>query len=268
MDAIADAITPLSVMLGQLTREKDVFRAKPSDEWRQGRTLFGGLSAALAVSAAQKAIPALPPLRSAHFTFTGPAIGELELTPRLLRRGKSTAFVEVHGQSENEAALTAMLVFGSARRSSHHYRSLPMPDVPPPAYLPAFFDEPFAPQFSRQFDAHFAGGALPVSGAETPEFFLWVRHRDHAAPDEVASIIALGDVAPPGAMTMFVTPAPISTITWSVDVLADNFTGFGWHLIQVVAESVGEGYSSQRMTLWHSNGTAIFAARQSVAVFG
>ena len=268
MDAIANATTPLSDLLDQLTREKGIFRAKPSEEWRQGRTLFGGLSAALAVSAAQRAIPDLPPLRSAQFTFIGPAMGDLELTPRLLRMGKSAAFVEVHGQSDSEMVLAATLVFGSARRSSHCYRSLPMPNVPPPGSLPVFFDRPFAPRFSRQFDAHFAGGAQPVSGADTPELLLWVRHRDHAAPDEAASIIALGDVPPPGAMTMFVTPAPISTITWSVDVLADSFTGTGWHLSHVVAESVGDGYSSQRMTLWHASGAPVLAARQTVAVFG
>lgn len=268
MDATVDATTPFSDVLDQLTREKAIYRAKPSEEWRQGRTLFGGLSAALAVSAAQRAIPDLAPLRSAHFAFTGPATGDLELAPRLLRAGKSTAFVEVHGRSDSETALSAMLVFGSARRSSHHYRSLPMPEVPPPESLPVFFDRPFAPRFSRQFDAHFAGGAQPVSGADTPEFLLWVRHRDQAAPDEAASIIALGDVPPPGAMAMFVTPAPISTITWSVDVLADNFTGAGWHLIHAAAESVGEGYSSQRMTLWHASGTPVLAARQMVAVFG
>ena len=268
MDAITHATTPFSDVLDQLGREKSAFRAKPSEDWRQGRTLFGGLSASLAVAAAQRAVPGLPPLRSANFAFVGPASGDLELMPRVLRAGKSTTIVEVHALSENETALSAVLVFGSARRSSHCYRSLPMPETPPPTSLPIFFDKPFAPPFSRQFDAHFAGGAQPVSGAHTPELLLWVRHRDHAAPDDVASVIALGDVPPPAAMTMFATPAPISTITWSIDVLTDKFMGTGWHLIHVAAESVGEGYSSQRMTLWEAGGTPILAARQTVAVFG
>ena len=267
MDAITNATTPFSDVLDQLSREQNVFRAKPSEAWRQGRTLFGGLSAALAVATAQRAFPDLPPLRSAQFAFVGPASGDLELMPRLLRAGKSTTFVEVGARSEKEPALAAHLVFGSARRSSHCYRSLPLPEVSPPQSLPAFFDTPFAPVFSRQFDARFAGGAQPVSGAQTPELLLWLRHRDPAAPNDVASIIALGDVPPPAAMTMFANPAPISTITWSVDVLVDKFVGTGWHLIQVAAETVGGGYSSQRMTLWDASGTPILAARQTVAVF-
>ena len=66
-----------------------------------------------------------------------------------------------------------------------------------------------------------------------------------------------------------VSPAlPISTITWSFDVLCDRFSGAGWHLIQVEAEAVGDGYSSQRMTLWDTTGTAVLVARQTIAIFG
>ena len=267
MDAVTNAAMPFSDVIDQLAHENGVFRARPSSAWRQGRTLFGGLSAALAVSSAKQAFRDLPPLRSAHFAFVGPITDDLELTPSIMRAGKSTTFVGVHGRSNSEATLSATLVYGAARRSSHCYRSLPMPDVLPPDSLRVFFDEPFAPRFARQFDAHFAGGAYPVSGTDTPELLLWLRHRDQAAPDDAASIIALGDVPPSAAMTMFTTPAPISTITWSVDVLTDKFVGTGWHLAQVAAESVGHGYSSQRMTLWDASGTPILASRQTVAVF-
>jgi acyl-CoA thioesterase len=268
MNAVTLASTPFSGILEQLAIKDGVFRAQPSEDWRQGRTLFGGLSAALAVTAAGRAYPDLPPLRTAQFSFVGPATADLELTPILLRQGKSTAFVEVHVRSGAELVLNAMLVFGAARRSSHSYRALPMPNVSPPEGLSDFFDAPFAPHFSRQFEARFAGGARAVSGTEKPEILMWLRHRDHAAPDNIASIIALGDVPPPAAMTMFTTPAPISTVTWSLDVLGDDFFGSGWHLIHTEAETVGDGYSSQRMTLWNSSGSALLAARQNVAVFG
>jgi acyl-CoA thioesterase len=268
MDALTTAATPFSDILDQLTREVDIFRARASDDWQQGRTLFGGLSSALAVAAARRLFPDLPPLRSAQFAFVGPATGDLELMPRLVRRGKSSAFVAVEAISNSEIALNAMLMFGSERRSSHCYRALPMPHVSPPGALPDFFDAPFAPNFSHQFDGKFAGGARAVSGAEKPELLLWIRHRDHAAPDDVTSAIALGDLPPPAAMTMFAAPAPISTVTWSIDVLADKFAGTGWHLIHVEADVVGGGYSSQRMTMWDAAGVPVLAARQTVAVFG
>lgn len=260
--------TSFSEELDRLAQDGNVYSAAPSEEWRQGRTLFGGLLAALAVTAARRACRELPPLRSAQFAYIAPATGDLELAPRLLRQGKSAAFVEVHATSGADPVLDALLLYGAPRRSSHCFRSLPMPEASRPDTLPEFFDADFVPRFSRQFDARRAGGARPVSGAAKPEVLLWVRHRDEGAPDTLASILALGDVPPPAAMTMFATPAPISTITWSVDILADRFTGAGWHLIQVEAETVGEGYSSQRMTLWDQAGTPLLAARQTVAIFG
>lgn len=263
-----ETLTSFSDILGTLRRTHDVFHAEPPEDWRQGRTLFGGLTAALSVAAAHQAFPDLPPLRSAQFAFVGPAAGALEVEPTLVRAGKSAAFVDVTVRSEETTALRAMLVFGAARRSSHSYRDLPEPPVAPPDLLACFFDAPFAPRFSQHFDARFAGGARAVSGADKPELLLWLRHRDGTAPDDIASLIALGDVPPPAAMTMFATPAPISTVTWSLDVLGDKIAGAGWHLIHVEAETVEDGYATQRMTLWDQNGAPMLAARQSVAVFG
>ena len=38
----------LSEIIHALARDGDTWHVNPSDDWRQGRTLFGGLSAALA----------------------------------------------------------------------------------------------------------------------------------------------------------------------------------------------------------------------------
>jgi acyl-CoA thioesterase len=257
-----------SQVLASLTRNDNTFRAKPPEDWRQGRTLFGGLSACLAVVSARIAYPEIPPLRSAQFAFIGPVARGLSLEPRILRAGKSATFITVDGKADADIALRATLVFGATRRSSHFYRALSMPEVSPPGKLADFFDASFAPAFTCQFDGRIAGGARPVSGTDKPELVLWVRHRDHAAPDDVTSIIALGDVAPPAAMTMFTTLAPVSTVNWSIDVFGDRHIGSGWHLVRVEAETVAEGYSSQRMTLWDAAGTPVLAARQTVAIFG
>src|SRR3546814_20333367 len=46
----------------------------PAD-WQQGRTLFGGLQAALAVRAMRGLVPASTPLRTLQATFISPEIG-------------------------------------------------------------------------------------------------------------------------------------------------------------------------------------------------
>ncbi len=91
-----------SDVLASLTQDGDRFHVEPSEDWRQGRTLFGGLSACLAVRSAQAAFPQLPPLRSAQFAFIGPVTGALFLTPKLLRAGKSRYFHSGRGEDGDE----------------------------------------------------------------------------------------------------------------------------------------------------------------------
>jgi acyl-CoA thioesterase len=257
-----------SGVLASLAQDGDQFHVEPSENWRQGRTLFGGLSACLAVLSAKRAFPQLPPLRSAQFAFIGPVTGALFLTPRLLRTGKSATFVEVEGRTETNTALHATLVFGVARPSSHSYSGLPMPHAAPPGALPKLIREPFAPTFSRQFETQIAGGAPAVSGAAKPEFLAWLRHCDRSAPDDITSIIALGDATPPPALSMFTQFPPISTMNWSIDILSGEFSGPGWHLLCAESDIIGDGYCNQRSVLWEASGAPIFISRQMVAIFG
>ena len=268
MNAQVSAVTPFSQVLAQLAHHDHTYRAMPSEEWRQGRTIFGGLSASLAVTAAQRAFSTLPPLRSAQFAFIGPVTGQLEMAPRLLRAGKSASFVEVIGTSDSEEVFRATLLFGAPRRSDYNYQSLPMPAAPQPDGLPDFFDAPFAPRCTGQFEGRLAGGSTPISGADKPELLLWMRHRDSSAPDNVASVLALGDVPPPAAIAMFTSSAPISTVSWSVDVIGTQFRGAAWHLAHVEGETIEEGYSAQRITLWNSDGQPVLSGRQTIAIFG
>jgi acyl-CoA thioesterase len=265
-DGDLTAIT-FSEVLASLARHGDQFHAEPSEDWRQGRTLFGGLSACLAVRAARMAFPQLPPLRSAQFAFVGPVTGALFLTPVLLRAGKSATFVQVQGRTETDTALSATLVFGAARRSGRSYSALPMPKAPPPGALPRLIAEAYAPTFSHQFETQIAGGARPVSGAASPEFLTWLRHRDLSAPDDITSIIALGDATPPPALSMFTLFPPISTITWSIDLLSDRFSGAAWHLLHAQSDVIGDGYCNQRSVLWEESGAPVLVSRQMVAIF-
>ena len=53
------------------------WRGTVPDNWLQGRTAYGGFSAALALHAAQKSDLDLPPLRSAQVSFIGPLSGDI-----------------------------------------------------------------------------------------------------------------------------------------------------------------------------------------------
>ena len=78
----------------------------------------------------------------------------------------------------------------------------------------------------------------------------------------------LADAPPPPAMTLFKTFGPISTMTWSLDVVGlPDADDDGWRLLRTRAETIGDGYSTQEMHLWDAKGRPLILARQNVAVF-
>lgn len=236
------------------------------DDWRQGRTTYGGLSAALCLEAALKAVPDAPPLRSGQFAFVGPAAGELSIRAEILRRGKSTLFMGVDLAGEQGLAARAILAFGAGRPSRLAHLDLPSPSVPPPEGAPDFFPDGSGPNFTRQFEFKTAGGT-PIGAPGAPDFLVWIRHRDPAARS-LAALVALADALPPPAITLFPERAPISTMTWSLDVLAEpSPDDDGWRLMKSRADTVLEGYSAQDMAVWDGAGTPLIVARQTVAVF-
>jgi acyl-CoA thioesterase len=244
------------------------FSAFVSDDWKQGRTTYGGLSAALCLEAAQRAFPQAPPLRSAQFAFDGPASGELAITVKALRQGKSTLFAAVDLLGEQGVATHGVLTFGAARESALAYGDVPCPAVARPEDCESFFPEnrQGAPHFSAQFEVRKAGGTRPLAGG-TPEYLLWIRHRDPSARS-LSALVALADMPPPPAMALFTQFAPISTMTWAFDVVGlPDENDDGWRLMLTRAETVGEGYSTQEMFLWDAAGRPLILARQNVAVF-
>ncbi len=244
------------------------YSAHVSDDWKQGRTTYGGLSGALCVEAALRTFPEAPPLRSAQFAFVGPASGELAISVRPLRQGKSTLFVAVDLIGEQGVATHGVLTFGAARASVLSYEEVLCPPVSPANACELFFPEnrQGAPHFSSQFEVRKAGGTRPLAGGE-PEYLLWIRHRD-AAATSISALVALADMPPPPAMALFPQFGPISTMTWSLDIVGlPQADDDGWRLLRTRAETIGDGYSTQEMHLWDAKGRPLVLARQNVAIF-
>jgi acyl-CoA thioesterase len=69
-------------------------------------------------------------------------------------------------------------------------------------------------------------------------------------------------------MVLFSQFAPISTMTWSIDMLSSRPSSeTGWWLVQCLAETADAGYSAQSTTIWDQTGRPILVARQNVAIF-
>jgi len=261
-------MTPFSELLGAIAPHEDAFDVTITEDWQQGRTTYGGLTAALCVAAAGLAAPDLPPLRAAQFTFVGPASGPVRLAPKILRRGKSTVFMSVDLTGEAGLATHATLVFAAPRNSAHRFENMPPPAVPRPEDAADFFGGGPGPVFSRHFEYRRAGGEAPRSGAATPLYTLWLRHRDATLGGGIPALVALADAPPPAAMAMFTQPGPISTMTWYMDLFdIPNEEAAPWRLMTCAAERVADGYSTQEMIIWSEAGVPLMMARQNVAIF-
>lgn len=244
------------------------FALEVPPQWHQGRTAYGGLSAALALEAARRVSGVATPLRSAQVAFVSPLYGHIEARARELRSGKNATWVSVELTREGEVGLSASFVFMGPVESALHLN-----DCAPPSDLVAV-EGAKAVQFSERtplflrhnFEVRFA---RPRSTERVPEICWWVRPKDHAALDPMLAALLCADAVPPGVMPLMEARAMVSTMTWQVNLLTPApATRDGWWLLRSVGTYAQAGSSSQQMQLWNADGTPVLSAIQSVALFG
>lgn len=240
------------------------------DSWTQGRTAYGGLTAALSVTAARQVVgDDAPPVRSAHFAFTAPAVDTVTVTGTVLRQGRSVTSVSVQATSQGHVAAQSTIVLARPRPSGITHDLNRAPDVPDPQTCPAFADaDAPRPAFAENFDIRRAIGDGPLHPGGPPRYVAWVRHRDATGVHPAVALIALADALPPAATAVFEEWAPVSTITWDVHMChADLQDATGWFLVDSDGDHAGDGYSHQTMRVYDADRRVVMVATQTVAVF-
>lgn len=264
------ATTRFDTLLSQMAETDGQYQVNVGPDWMQGRTIYGGISAALCLRAARLAYPHLPPLRSALIAFAGPSAGDVSIRPHLLRQGKSAAFVTADLSSTAGFGVHAAFCFGASRVSAKRQVLLDMPSLPTPddVYRPIATDRP-RPRFLEHFDMRVAKGAMPVSGATEADICWWLKALDSHEDCAEATLLALADAPPPAALSLFDSFTPLSTMTWMVDFLSDDRSSpDGWYAAHLKSEAIADGYSAQNSYLWASDGKPRLACRQTIALFG
>lgn len=231
--------------------------------WMQGRTAYGGLSAALALEAALRADPELPALRTAQISYVGPLAGAVSITAETLRRGRNATFVRADVRSEAGLGLASVFVFVRDQTSHIDHVAMPAPAAfpePPPA--------PKSVERSDYFFENFEYVDADVAEPRREDWTRWVRLKERDGLHPMSALLAIGDALPPAAMGLATERGPISSMTWLVNLLTPApTTTDGWWLLRSRADYARNGCSSQTMGLWNADGEPIASGMQSVAIF-
>lgn len=268
-ESAAAAITPWSRLFERLRTQPGGAAIEVTPDWLQGRTVFGGLQAAIALRAMRTLVPEIP-LRTLQGTFLAPVPGgPVTAQARVLRTGKSATHVEARIVDGDVTLALLVGVFGSARPSTVVVR----PRQPPVNSDSKTIEFPYipglTPAFTRHFKVRWLRGQPPYTGDTATENMLEVGMRDEGTVTE-GHVLAVADFIPPIALSHLKSPAPGSTLTWMLEMLADRFDALGlerWRIDSSLA-AARDGYTSQSVMVWGPDGEAVATSRQSMVVFG
>ncbi|RDS76315.1 thioesterase family protein [Alteriqipengyuania lutimaris] len=238
----------------------------PADRWLQGRTLYGGASALIAYTAAIRAFPDLPPLRSAQVAFVAPVGAQVTPRTQMIRQGRNVVQVRAELLVEGQVALASLWLFGTAREANAVHPADPVTPAPIAVEDAEIVMADKGPAFIRNnFELR---RAAPSGGDGGPAVRRWLRLKNDDL-DPTSRLILIGDTMPPGSMRAMQRPGPMSSMNWAINLLDPMAeTRDGWWLCESSSDHAGDGYSSERLRLWDADGRLVTIGQQAAAIFG
>lgn len=240
--------------------------------WTQGRTLFGGLSAALLYEAIKNKVKPDRVLRSLTTNFVGPLLAEteIEIQVQILREGKNVTQVTAHALQNNQVAVFSQACFGVHRESSISVECKTIHDMDKPQKAKFIPQIPkVTPKYLKHIDLSLQEGGLPFTGKKTTRTSGWMRFTSMPQQIGDAHLIALIDAWPPTILQMLRWPAPASTMSWNLEFIHPHapVAPDDWFAYQADTRQAGDGYCHSEANIWDARGALVAISRQVIAVF-
>lgn len=240
--------------------------------WGQGRATFGGLVAAILIRHMQTKLgEQMAPLRSFSLSFVAPMVpGATDLELIVLRSGKSVTQVQVMARQAGQVVAVMLASLGHSRESG---LKVAAPEAPVWKSREESFNVPFmeglSPDFLRYFELYYAGGNIPLSGASEPDFQGYMCFQEPSRYQDYATLACLADTWPPSVIPMLGRPAPMSSLTWTMEYLVDpaSLPPVDHWQYQVHTDAFADGYGQNRAVIWDDQGNPVALSRQSIVVF-
>lgn len=241
-------------------------------DWAQGRTAYGGISAALIYAAIKEKITDDRLLRSFTCNFVGPLTCEepFDIEVEVLRQGKNATQVLAKAMQDGNVCALVQACFGVARKSKVKVENHDKHDMSLPKKAKFLPQIPMVtPKFLQHLDLAIEDGGLPFTGSKKSHLHGWMRFSK--APREITDIhlIALIDAWPPTPLQMLRWPAPASSMSWNVEFIHphQHFQASDWLAYQSHTRQAADGYAHTEANIWDAQGELVAISRQTVAVF-
>lgn len=259
----------LSEVLQTCARHDGRLTASVADGWTQGRSVYGGLQAILAVEAMQAFGEGLP-LRTLQATLCAPVpAGTVEVRARLLRQGNNTRQVEARIVSGDETLAAFVGIFGRARESAVVLDAQRASDPDRPGTRLPFL-KGVLPAFVQHFDVTLLEGHVPGSGRQDTGHRYRLSLKDSTDVAGMPHLLAFADYPPPIGLSWLRGFKPASTMTWMLTFTGQPFDGLplaDWS-IDVRLEAARDGYTQQSLTVYAPDGRPLVHGTQCMVVFG
>ncbi|MFC6440932.1 acyl-CoA thioesterase II [Bowmanella sp. JS7-9] len=241
-------------------------------DWTQGRTAFGGISAAMVYQAMREQVEPTRFLRSLTINFVGPLEPEVpfSIETELLREGKNAIQMTARAMQNGKVAVLGVALFAGERQSKisvpaiySHNMALPkkakfIPQIPK-----------VTPKFLKHMDLAVEEGQMPFTGSKHAHLHGWMRFTKAPAQISDAHIIALADAWPPAPLQMLRWPAPASSMSWNLEFVHPHrpIAPESWLAYQVQTVQAADGYAHTEAQLWDPDGELIALSRQVAGIF-
>lgn len=244
--------------------------------WGQGRTTFGGLSAALLVHKMQQQYSANDDvLRSLSVNFCGPLLTEqaCKISTQELRSGKSVSHFQGQIIQEDKLVTQVAACFSKNRESKIVVDTASKELGEPGEGKRLPYIKGLTPEFTQHIDFAYHSGGFPFTNSKDNYLHGWMRFKDIEGELSNAHLVALIDAWPPATTIKLRGPAPSATVTWALNLvtplaeLATPLTGDAWLWYEAEITQAGHGYGHTQAKIYTADGTLLAISNQLVVAY-
>lgn len=269
---MSDSLKNIDVYLNQVN-EQPSLTLDPS--WGQGRTTFGGMSAALIMRRLNGQAEQLGELRSLNIAFCGPLFTDqpFEIESQTIRAGKSVAHLQGSVVQDDKTATLVNACFSRERESDIQVeaQAVSVPAIEAGQKLP--FIKGLTPDFVEHIDFIYHSGQFPFTNSKLNHIHGMMRFSDNPSCFTNEHLIALIDAWPPTVLQKLKTLAPCATVTWSLELvtplsqLKQPLQGSDYLYYEAEIRQADNGYAHTEARIYTLDGTLLALSRQLITVY-